>query len=155
MIRNRQMIELLHGPLEAITDILLHISGTSKNSTSILKKRAFLRFTCELFHPNIYQDGRVCISILHAPGDDPTGYESSSERFVPYSIFVNIKIFRWSPVQSIEKILLSVVSMLAEPNDESPANVNAAKMWREDRAQFERIADNLVRKTLCLPLAEN
>uniref|UniRef100_A0A0N5ASQ7 Ubiquitin-conjugating enzyme E2 G2 n=1 Tax=Syphacia muris TaxID=451379 RepID=A0A0N5ASQ7_9BILA len=96
-----------------------------------------MQFTCDLFHPNIYPDGRVCISILHAPGDDPTGYESSAER--------------WSPVQSVEKILLSVVSMLAEPNDESAANVNAAKMWREDREQFEQIADNLVRKTLCLP----
>ncbi|KAI6232823.1 UBIQUITIN-CONJUGAT-2 domain-containing protein [Aphelenchoides fujianensis] len=38
-----------------------------------------------------------------------------------------------------------------QPNDESAANVNAAKMWREDRAQFEAIADNLVRKTLGLP----
>lgn len=47
----------------------------------------------------VYPDGRVCISILHAPGDDPMGYESSAER--------------WSPVQSVEKILLSVVSMLA------------------------------------------
>lgn len=47
----------------------------------------------------VYPDGRVCISILHPPGDDPNQYESSSER--------------WSPVQSIEKILLSVVSMLA------------------------------------------
>lgn len=49
--------------------------------------------------PPVYPDGRVCISILHAPGDDPMGYESSAER--------------WSPVQSVEKILLSVVSMLA------------------------------------------
>ena len=40
------------------------------------------------------------------------GYESSSER--------------WSPVQSVEKILLSVVSMLAEPNDESGAYLDAA-----------------------------
>ena len=48
---------------------------------------------------SVYPDGQVCISILHAPGDDPMGYESSSER--------------WSPVQSVEKILLSVVSMLA------------------------------------------
>ncbi|CAK9292117.1 unnamed protein product, partial [Gordionus sp. m RMFG-2023] len=56
-------------------------------------------FTCDMFHPNIYKDGKVCISILHTPGDDPMGYESSSER--------------WSPVQSIEKILLSVISMLA------------------------------------------
>lgn len=51
------------------------------------------------FDPTVYPDGRVCISILHAPGDDPMGYESSAER--------------WSPVQSVEKILLSVVSMLA------------------------------------------
>jgi ubiquitin-conjugating enzyme E2 G2 len=38
-------------------------------------------------------------------------YESASER--------------WSPVQSVEKILLSVISMLAEPNDESGANIDA------------------------------
>lgn len=52
---------------------------------------------CDLFL--VYTDGKVCISILHAAGDDPMGYESSAER--------------WSPVQSVEKILLSVVSMLA------------------------------------------
>ncbi|XP_042709386.2 ubiquitin-conjugating enzyme E2 G2 isoform X1 [Chrysemys picta bellii] len=95
-----------------------------------------MRFTCEMFHPNIYPDGRVCISILHAPGDDPMGYESSAER--------------WSPVQSVEKILLSVVSMLAEPNDESGANVDASKMWREDREQFNRIAKQIVQKSLGL-----
>ena len=50
-------------------------------------------------HTTVYPDGRVCISILHTPGEDPLGYESPAER--------------WSPVQSIEKILLSVVSMLA------------------------------------------
>ena len=60
---------------------------------------------------SVYPDGRVCISILHTPGDDPLGYETAAER--------------WSPVQSIEKILLSVVSMLAEPNDESGANIDA------------------------------
>ncbi|TWW80201.1 Ubiquitin-conjugating enzyme E2 G2 [Takifugu flavidus] len=95
-----------------------------------------MRFTCEMFHPNIYPDGRVCISILHAPGDDPMGYESSAER--------------WSPVQSVEKILLSVVSMLAEPNDESGANVDASKMWREDRDQFNKRAHKIVRKSLGL-----
>lgn len=93
-----------------------------------------MRFISEMFHPNIYSDGRVCISILHAPGIDPMGYESSSER--------------WSPVQSVEKVLLSVISMLAEPNDESGANVDAAKMWRQDRPRFNAIADRLVRKSL-------
>lgn len=85
----------------------------------------------------VYSDGRVCISILHAPGDDPMGYESSAER--------------WSPVQSVEKILLSVVSMLAEPNVESGANVDAAKMWRENRDEFNEIAEKLVRRTLGIP----
>jgi ubiquitin-conjugating enzyme E2 G2 len=47
----------------------------------------------------VYPDGNVCISILHTPGDDPTMYEQASER--------------WSPVQSIEKVILSVISMLA------------------------------------------
>lgn len=92
-----------------------------------------MRFTCDFFHPNVYANGTVCISILHPPGDDPNMYESSSER--------------WSPVQSVEKILLSVVSMLAgkynyilikdsrltlsfiEPNDESGANVDACVSW--------------------------
>lgn len=31
----------------------------------------------------VYPDGKVCISILHAPGDDPTGYESAAERWQP------------------------------------------------------------------------
>ncbi|KAJ7353782.1 Ubiquitin-conjugating enzyme E2 G2 [Desmophyllum pertusum] len=95
-----------------------------------------MRFICEMFHPNVYPDGRVCISILHAPGDDPMGYESSAER--------------WSPVQSVEKILLSVVSMLAEPNDESGANVDASKMWRENREKFNEIAKQIVKKSLGL-----
>jgi hypothetical protein len=31
----------------------------------------------------VYQDGRVCISILHSPGDDPHGYEKAEERWQP------------------------------------------------------------------------
>ena len=46
----------------------------------------------------VYPDGNVCISILHT-GEDRTGYELASER--------------WSPVQSVEKVILSVISMLA------------------------------------------
>jgi ubiquitin-conjugating enzyme E2 G1 len=55
--------------------------------------------------------GLVCISILHEPGDDKWGYEKASER--------------WLPVHTVETIIISVISMLAEPNDESPANVDA------------------------------
>ncbi|KAK6509697.1 Ubiquitin-conjugating enzyme E2 7 [Arthrobotrys musiformis] len=95
-----------------------------------------LKFTCDILHPNIYPDGTVCISILHPPGDDPLNYESASER--------------WSPIQSVEKVLLSVMSMLAEPNDESGANIDASKMFREDRAQYEKIVRQCARKSVGL-----
>ena len=95
-----------------------------------------MRFITEVWHPNVYSNGMVCISILHAPGDDPMHYEQASER--------------WSPIQSVEKILISVMSMLAEPNDESPANVEAAKMWRERRGEFEGKVRRGVRGSLGL-----
>jgi ubiquitin-conjugating enzyme E2 G1 len=71
-----------------------------------------LRFIDEIWHPNVYPDGTVCISILHEPGEDKFGYEDAGER--------------WLPVHTIETILLSVISMLSSPNDESPANIEAA-----------------------------
>ena len=65
------------------------------------------------FHLKIVdKNGDVCISILHEPGDDKYGYEKAAER--------------WLPVHTVETILLSVISMLADPNYESPANVDAA-----------------------------
>jgi ubiquitin-conjugating enzyme E2 G1 len=93
-----------------------------------------MKFETPIFHPNIYESGDVCISILHPPEEDKYGYESAAER--------------WSPVQSPETILLSVISMLSSPNDESPANVDAAKMWREDPKSFRRKCQKLVRESL-------
>ena len=54
----------------------------------------------------------MCISILHAPGDDAYGYESANER--------------WLPIHTVESILISVLSMIASPNADSPANIDAA-----------------------------
>eukprot|EP01116_Phalansterium_solitarium_P014848 TRINITY_DN32719_c0_g1_i1.p2 TRINITY_DN32719_c0_g1~~TRINITY_DN32719_c0_g1_i1.p2 ORF type:complete len:166 (+),score=19.79 TRINITY_DN32719_c0_g1_i1:87-584(+) len=93
-----------------------------------------MTFTCDMWHPNVYANGEVCISILHPPGEDPNHYEQLSER--------------WSPVQSVEKILISVVSMLAEPNDESGANIDAAKMWRTDRKAFSERVRATVKKSI-------
>ncbi|CAM6085300.1 unnamed protein product [Calypogeia fissa] len=92
-----------------------------------------VRFTSEMWHPNVYPDGRVCISILHAPGDDPTGYELASER--------------WTPVHTVETILLSIISMLSSPNDESPANIDAAKEWRDHKEEFKRKVSRIVRRS--------
>jgi len=93
-----------------------------------------MKFDPPVLHPNIYKDGNVCISILHTPGDDPTMYELSSER--------------WSPVQSVEKVILSVISMLAEPNLESGANIDCCKLYREDKEEYERQVRGMVAEQL-------
>ncbi|XP_022340977.1 putative ubiquitin-conjugating enzyme E2 7 [Crassostrea virginica] len=90
-------------------------------------------FKSEIWHPNIGPDGVVCISILHEPGDDKYGYETASER--------------WLPVHTVETILVSVISMISDPNDESPANVDAAKMWREQPEDFKKRVARCVRKS--------
>ncbi|KAG8754935.1 Ubiquitin-conjugating enzyme E2 7 [Serendipita sp. 396] len=94
-----------------------------------------MRFEPPLFHPNVYADGNVCISILHT-GEDRTGYELASER--------------WSPVQSVEKVILSVISMLAEPNLESGANIDCCKLYRENKPEYERLVRESVRQQLGL-----
>lgn len=85
------------------------------------------KFKNPLFHPNVYADtGRLCISILHAPGEDEMSGESAA--------------IRWSPAQRVESILLSILSMLDDANPDSPANVDAAKLYREDRARYKELA---------------
>jgi ubiquitin-conjugating enzyme E2 R len=60
----------------------------------------------------VFADGKVCISILHPPGEDEMSGERPEER--------------WLPTQSVATIMLSVVSMLNDPNFSSPANVDAS-----------------------------
>lgn len=47
----------------------------------------------------------------------------------------------------VESIVLSIISMLSSPNDESPANIDAAKQWREDRDGFKKRVARIVRKS--------
>ena len=61
-----------------------------------------VKFITKMFHPNVYENGDVCISILHPPVEDKTSGERLEER--------------WNPTQSIRTVLLSIVSLLNEPN---------------------------------------
>lgn len=47
----------------------------------------------------------------------------------------------------VESIMISIISMLSSPNDESPANIDAAKMWRDDREGFRKKVARIVRKS--------
>ncbi len=54
-------------------------------------------------------------------------------------------------MQTPETILLSVISLLHSPNDESPANVEAARLWREEKngdKEFRKRCRRVVRESL-------
>ena len=94
-----------------------------------------MRFITEMFHPNIYKDGKVCISILHSPGVDVFNSQEKAEE-------------RWRPSLGVEQILLSVISMLNDPNCDSPANVDAAVMFRNNRKDYEKKVRQLALKSM-------
>ncbi|GAA5808335.1 hypothetical protein MFLAVUS_001725 [Mucor flavus] len=85
------------------------------------------KFNNEFYHPNVYPDGRLCISILHPPGEDPISGEKAEER--------------WNPTQSVE---ISIISLLADPNCSSPANVDAGVAYRKNRDAFDSIVKKQV-----------
>ncbi|MCJ1300832.1 hypothetical protein MMC08_003631 [Hypocenomyce scalaris] len=83
------------------------------------------KFVRPLYHPNIYKDGKLCISILHAPGEDEMSGESAAER--------------WSPAQRVESVLLSILSLLDDAEVSSPANVDAGVMLRKHPEEYKTL----------------
>ncbi|KAK6349643.1 hypothetical protein TWF696_005925 [Orbilia brochopaga] len=88
------------------------------------------RFLRPLWHPNIYPDGKLCISILHPPGEDEMSGELASER--------------WSPAQRVESVLISILSLLDDAEVSSAANVDAGVMLRKDPEEYKkRVRENV------------
>ena len=77
----------------------------------------------DFWHPNVYKDGRVCMSAIHPPGEDPMSGETAAER--------------WLPTRTIASVMMSFVSMLSDPNFSSPANVDASVEWKDRPEQYK------------------
>lgn len=109
-----------------------------------------VKFVTSIWHPNgvffsrissvfayfflVYIDGNVCISILHPPHVDETSGESLDER--------------WLPTRSIASIMISIMSMLNDPNINSPANLSASVEYRDNRDKFTERCRALAQESL-------
>jgi len=91
-----------------------------------------MKFVSDIWHPNVYPDGGVCISILHVP--DAMNQQEREEE-------------TWRPIQTVESILVSVCSMLADPNFSSPANVDASVELRKKPEDYKRRVRKTVEKS--------
>ena len=54
---------------------------------------------------------------------------------------------RWRPILGVEPILISVISMLNEPNISSPANIDAAKEFRDSIESYNEKVRELTERS--------
>ncbi|XP_055340563.1 ubiquitin-conjugating enzyme E2 R2-like [Paramacrobiotus metropolitanus] len=99
-----------------------------------------VRFVNKIWHPNVYDNGTVCISILHPATNDTRSGELPCER--------------WNPTQNAHSVIMSIISLLNEPNTNSPANVDASVMYRRWREQGDKEYERIVREQVEASKAE-
>jgi len=98
-------------------------------------KPPVMKFTTPNFwHPNVYKNGVVCISILHEAKEDEFNTEEKMSE-------------KWRPILGIEAILISVQSMLSEPNTSSPANIEASVEFQNNPKAYKKRLRKLVRQS--------
>ena len=53
---------------------------------------------------------------------------------------------RWRPILGVEAILLSVISIMNDPNINSPANIDASVMYRDNRDAYNQKVRRLAQR---------
>lgn len=69
-----------------------------------------VKFETDCYHPNIDQVGNICLDILQD---------------------------KWSSAYDVRTVLLSIQSLLGEPNNDSPLNSQAALLW-SNQEEFKK-----------------
>lgn len=78
-------------------------------------------FIPAIFHPNVYEDGTICISMLNSKEG-------------------------WHPSLYVEDILLGIQHLIHDPNTKSPANIVASRIYDTDRPEYDSLISAQARR---------
>lgn len=77
-------------------------------------------------------------------GPDDTLWD---EVYADGSIYLDILQNQWSPIYDVAAILTSIQSLLCDPNPNSPANSEAARMFSENKREYNRKVREIVEQS--------